>query len=60
MALAAAFSLKAYQYNVLNAFLNAHLDKTVYVQTPDLYVEELGKVLKLKRALYRLKDASLL
>jgi hypothetical protein len=45
---------------VLNAFLNAHLHKPVYVQTPDLYAEELGKLLKLKRALYGLKDAPLL
>jgi hypothetical protein len=60
MALAAAFGLKAYQYNVLNAFLNAPLDKQVYVQTPDPYIEEHGKLLKLKRALYRLKDAPLL
>jgi hypothetical protein len=60
MALAAAFGLKAYQYDVLNAFLNAPLNKLVYVQTPDLYVEELGKLLELKRALYGLKDAPLL
>lgn len=60
MALTAAFRLKAYQYNVLNAFLNAHLDKRVYVQTPELYVEQLGRLLKLKRALYGLKDAPLL
>jgi hypothetical protein len=45
---------------MLNAFLNAPLDKLVYVQTLDLYVEELSKLLKLKRALYRLKDAPLL
>jgi hypothetical protein len=45
---------------MLNVFLNAHLDKIVYVQTPDPYVEELGKLLELKRALYRLKDAPLL
>jgi hypothetical protein len=60
MALAAAFGLKAYQYDVLNAFLNALLDKLVYVQTPYPYVEEFGKLLKLKRALYGLKDAPLL
>ena len=59
-ALTAAFGLKAYQYDVLNAFLNAHLDKPLYVQTPDPYVEELGKLLELKRALYGLKDAPLL
>ncbi|KAF7567672.1 hypothetical protein PtrM4_142630 [Pyrenophora tritici-repentis] len=60
MALTAAFGLKAYQYDVLNAFLNAPLEKLVYVQTLDPYVEELGKVLELKRALYGLKDAPLL
>jgi hypothetical protein len=60
MALAAAFGLKAYQYDVLNAFLNATLDKLVYVQTLEPYVKELSKILKLKRALYRLKDAPLL
>ena len=60
MALTAAFGLKAYQYDVLNAFLNAPLDKKVYVQTPEPYVEQLGKLLELKRALYGLKDAPLL
>jgi hypothetical protein len=59
MALAAAFGLKVYQYNVLNAFLNAHLNKLVYVQTSDTYVEELHKLLELQRALYGLKDAPL-
>jgi hypothetical protein len=60
MALAAAFGLKAYQYDVLNAFLNAPLDKPVYVQTPEPYVRELGELLELKKALYGLKDAPLL
>ncbi|KAI1508887.1 cyclopentanone 1,2-monooxygenase [Pyrenophora tritici-repentis] len=60
MALTAAFGLKAYQYDVLNAFLNAPLEKLVYVKTPDPYIEELGKILELKRALYGLKDAPLL
>jgi hypothetical protein len=60
MALAAAFGLKAYQYDVLNAFLNATLNKPVYVQTPEPYVKQLGKILELKRALYGLKDAPLL
>ena len=60
MALAAAFGLKAYQYDVLNAFLNAPLDQRVYVQTLEPYAEQLGKLLKLKRALYGLKNAPLL
>jgi hypothetical protein len=45
---------------VLNAFLNAPLDKPVYVQTPEPYVKQLGELLELKKALYRLKDAPLL
>jgi hypothetical protein len=60
MALAAAFCLKAYQYDVLNAFLNAPLDKLVYIQTPEPYVKQLGELLELKKALYGLKDAPLL
>jgi len=34
IALACAFNLKAMQYDVLNAFLNALLDRTLYVRTP--------------------------
>jgi hypothetical protein len=45
---------------MLNAFLNALLNKLVYTQTLDPYVEEHGKLLKLKRALYRLNNAPLL
>jgi hypothetical protein len=60
MALAAAFGLKAYQYDVLNAFLNAPLDKPVYVQTLEPYVKQLGELLELKKVLYGLKDARLL
>jgi hypothetical protein len=40
--------------------LNAILNKPVYVQTPEPYVKQLGKILELKRALYGLKDAPLL
>jgi hypothetical protein len=60
IALTAAFGLRAYQYDVLNAFLNAPLNKPVYVRTPEPYVKQLGELLELKRALYRLKDAPLL
>jgi hypothetical protein len=45
---------------VLNAFLNAPLDKPVYVQTPEPYVKQLSELLELKKALYGLKDAHLL
>jgi hypothetical protein len=51
MALTCAFSLKAMQYDVPNAFLNALLDRTLYVRTLD------GQTLRLLRALYGLKEA---
>jgi hypothetical protein len=35
MALTCAFNLKAMQYDVPNAFLNALLDRTLYVRTLD-------------------------
>jgi hypothetical protein len=60
MALAAAFGLKAYQYDAMNAFSNAPLDKSVYLQTPEPYVKQMGELLELKKALYGLKDAHLL
>jgi hypothetical protein len=60
VALMAAFGLKAFQYNVLNAFLNAEVNRKIYVQTPEGYVNQLGPLLQLWRALYGLKEAPLL
>jgi hypothetical protein len=60
IAIAAAFGLQAYQYDVLNAFLNAPLEQLVYVRTPEPFVHQMGELLELKRALYGLKDAPLL
>jgi hypothetical protein len=57
IALAAAFNLKLYQYDVLNAFLNAEIDRTTYVRCPEGYESELSQLLELKRALYGLQDA---
>jgi hypothetical protein len=57
MALACAFNLKARQYDVPNAFLNAHLDRTLYVRTPDGFQDKYGRTLRLLRALYGLKEA---
>lgn len=56
----AAFGLNAYQYDVLNAFLNAPLDRKLYARAPEGFAQDLGKLLELKRALYGLKDAPLL
>jgi len=57
MALACAFGLKAMQYDVPNAFLNALLDRTLYVRTPDGFQHKYGQTLRLLRALYGLKEA---
>jgi hypothetical protein len=60
VALMAAFGLKAFQYDVLNAFLNAEVNRKIYVQTPEGYVDQFGPLLRLWRALYGLKEAPLL
>jgi hypothetical protein len=57
MALACAFNLKAMQYDVPSAFLNAFLDRTLYVRTPDGFQDKYGQILRLLRALYGLKEA---
>jgi hypothetical protein len=60
VALMAAFGLKAFQYDVLNAFLNAEVNRKIYVQTPEGYVDQFGPLLQLWQALYSLKEALLL
>jgi hypothetical protein len=60
VALMAAFGLKAFQYDVLNAFLNAEVNRKIFVQTPEGYVDQFGPLLQLWRALYGLKEAPLL
>ena len=57
MAITAAFGLRAFQYNVRNAFLNAPLDRLLYVRAPEGFKDELGQILELKYALYGLRDA---
>jgi hypothetical protein len=60
IAITTAFGLIAYQYDVLNAFLHAPLDRKLYARSPEGFTQDLGKLLELKRALYGLKDAPLL
>jgi hypothetical protein len=60
MALVAAFSLLGFQYDALNAFLNAKLIRKLYVRTPEGFEDEYGQLLLLCRALYGLKEAPLL
>ena len=45
------------QYDVPNAFLNALLDRSLYVRTPDGFQDKHGQTLRLLRALYGLKEA---
>ncbi|TIC91628.1 Retrovirus-related Pol polyprotein from transposon TNT 1-94 [Colletotrichum higginsianum] len=61
MALAAQFDLEIRQFDVVNAFLNSILesDNVVYVELPEGYRIP-GKIARLKRALYGLRDAPLL
>ena len=60
IAIATWFGLLMFQYDATNAFLNAHLDRLVYVHTPEGFVNQLGRILILRQALYGLKDAPLL
>jgi hypothetical protein len=57
MAHICAFNLEAMQYDVPNAFLNATLDRTLHVRTPDGFQDRHGQTLRLLRALYGLKEA---
>ena len=53
LAIAAKFDLKTLQLNVVNAFVHANLDETVFMKIPPGYVQS-GKVLKLNKVLYDL------
>lgn len=57
---AAKLSLDIRHLDVTTAFLNGHLNETVYMQKPVTYETNSGdnKVLKLKRAIYGLKQSS--
>lgn len=59
MAIAARFDLELLQYDVVNAFVNAFLDRDIYMRMPPGYRRP-GRVLKLKKALYGLRCSPLL
>lgn len=59
MAIAARFNLELIQYDAVNAFVNARLQKPVYMQMPAGYRSP-GKVLQLNKALYGLRESPLL
>jgi hypothetical protein len=60
IALAAAFDLVMFQYNALNAFLNARVDRKLFCYTPEGLTKQYGELLLILRALYGLKEAPLL
>jgi hypothetical protein len=59
IAITARFDLETRQLDVINAFVNYDLDKVVYMRLLPGF-EKLGKVLLLRKALYRLRQSPLL
>ncbi|KAJ3554331.1 hypothetical protein NPX13_g10642 [Xylaria arbuscula] len=59
MAIAAKFDLELKQYDAVNAFVNAKLDKEIYIKMPPGYRKS-GTVLRLQKALYGLRESPLL
>ena len=57
--IAAAFDLEIRQYDAVNAFINAKLNKLIYCYCPEGFSQD-GHILKLLMALYRLKILPLL
>jgi len=56
--IAASGNLKLTQFDVYSAFLYGRLQATVYMQQPEGYQDGSGRVCKLKRSLYGLKQTS--
>jgi hypothetical protein len=59
LATAAEKSLEIHQMDVKTAFLNGALEEEIYMKQPDGYDQVPGKVLKLKKSIYGLKQAPL-
>lgn len=58
VAIAVNMGLKLTQYDISNAFLNGKLEEDVYMETPPGYEDPDGKIWKLLKGLYGLKQAS--
>lgn len=57
LAYAAKEGLEMSQFDVKTAFLYGYLDETIYMEQPEGFVEEEGKVCLLQKSLYGLKQA---
>lgn len=57
LAYAAKEELKIAQFDVKTAFLYGKLDEEIFMEQPEGFIEEEGKVCRLKRSLYGLKQA---
>lgn len=57
MALAASKGLKIHQMDAVTAFLQGEIEEDIYLEQPDGFNDGTGKVCKLKRAIYGLKQA---
>ncbi|KAL0296156.1 UNVERIFIED_CONTAM: putative mitochondrial protein [Sesamum radiatum] len=58
LAVASASNWVLRQIDINNAFLHGYLNEDIYMTPPDGYSVRVGKVCKLKRSLYGLKQAS--
>ncbi|KAL6362809.1 hypothetical protein LRP88_04119 [Fusarium phalaenopsidis] len=59
IAIAARFDLDLIQYDAVNAFVNARLDKKILMRMPPGY-RKAGKILLIQKALYGLRESPLL
>src|SRR5579862_6779626 len=60
LSIAASLDLEIWQMDVKTAFLNGSLDESIYMVQPEGFIEKghLGKVCKLQKSIYGLKQAS--
>ena len=59
MAITAKFGLETIQIDIVNVFVYYNLDEVVYIKLPPGYTKK-GKVLRLRKVLYRLRRFPLL
>lgn len=57
LSVSAAENLKLLQFDIKTAFLNGELSEEVYMRQPEGYSDKTGRVCKLKRSLYGLKQS---